>query len=86
MDEISKRTESLKLQITAAEKALKELKEQLAEIEGQQVESTPLQELSISDNGDSKPKWPLSSEEYKRYGRQMIVPDIGIQGASTHHV
>lgn len=24
--------------------------------------------------------WPLSSEEYKRYGRQLILPNIGIEG------
>lgn len=24
--------------------------------------------------------WPLSAEEYKRYGRQMIMPDIGLDG------
>lgn len=35
------------------------------------------------ENDSSKTKWPLSSEEYKRYGRQMIVPNIGIQGNSS---
>jgi adenylyltransferase/sulfurtransferase len=25
-------------------------------------------------------KWPLSQEEYKRYGRQLIMPEIGLQG------
>lgn len=24
--------------------------------------------------------WPLSKEEYKRYGRQMIMPEIGLEG------
>lgn len=24
--------------------------------------------------------WPLSAEDYRRYGRQMIVPQIGLQG------
>lgn len=27
-----------------------------------------------------KSKWPLLAEEYKRYGRQMIVEQIGMQG------
>jgi adenylyltransferase/sulfurtransferase len=35
------------------------------------------------ENDSSKTKWPLSSEEYKRYGRQMIIPNIGIQGNSS---
>jgi hypothetical protein len=25
-------------------------------------------------------RWPLESEEYKRYGRQMILPEIGLHG------
>ena len=25
-------------------------------------------------------KWPLHPEEYKRYGRQMIMPEIGLEG------
>ncbi|KAI4166433.1 MAG: hypothetical protein LQ343_008054 [Gyalolechia ehrenbergii] len=29
---------------------------------------------------DLPPKWPLRAEEYKRYGRQMILPHIGLEG------
>lgn len=25
-------------------------------------------------------RWPLSSEEYKRYGRQMIISEVGLHG------
>lgn len=25
-------------------------------------------------------RWPLSGEEYKRYGRQMIMPEVGLHG------
>jgi adenylyltransferase/sulfurtransferase len=25
-------------------------------------------------------KWPLEKNEYKRYGRQLIMPEIGLQG------
>lgn len=25
-------------------------------------------------------RWPLDTDEYKRYGRQMIVPQVGIDG------
>lgn len=25
-------------------------------------------------------RWPLSATEYKRYGRQLIMPEIGLQG------
>lgn len=33
-----------------------------------------------SDAGDGKKELPLSLEEYKRYGRQMIMPEIGLEG------
>lgn len=26
-------------------------------------------------------RWPLEQYEYKRYGRQLIMPEIGLQGA-----
>lgn len=29
-------------------------------------------------------RWPLSSTEYKRYGRQLIMPEIGLQGTQFH--
>lgn len=34
---------------------------------------------------DSKPnsthgRWPLETDEYKRYGRQMILPEVGLHG------
>lgn len=36
-----------------------------------------------SQNGDFKPpKWPLTMDEYKRYSRQLIMPEIGLQGRS----
>ena len=25
-------------------------------------------------------RWPLESDEYKRYGRQMILPEVGLHG------
>ncbi|KAF2839456.1 Molybdopterin-synthase sulfurtransferase [Patellaria atrata CBS 101060] len=31
-------------------------------------------------NIDTEQKWPLDPEEYKRYGRQLIMPEIGLQG------
>ena len=26
------------------------------------------------------PRWPLADDEYKRYGRQLIMPEIGLHG------
>lgn len=66
--------EALRKRISATEETLRELKEQLTQIEhGDTVKSakTP---------PNSGLQWPLLPEEYKRYGRQMIVPSIGILG------
>jgi adenylyltransferase/sulfurtransferase len=31
--------------------------------------------------GDStERRWPLEKNEYKRYGRQLIMPEVGLQG------
>lgn len=30
--------------------------------------------------GNQHQRWPLASEEYQRYGRQLIMPEVGLQG------
>ncbi|CZR51019.1 related to molybdenum cofactor biosynthetic protein [Phialocephala subalpina] len=82
MDAATQTAEQLRQQITATEEQLQKLKEQLASVETQNEApgiETPLNDLSVQ-HPVTPGKWPLSSEEYKRYGRQMIVPNIGIQG------
>ncbi|TVY22149.1 Adenylyltransferase and sulfurtransferase [Lachnellula hyalina] len=65
---------ALRAQIVATEQELSKLKEQLAKIEEKE---TSVNEIPVEPVTS---KWPLSQEEYTRYGRQMIVPSIGIQG------
>ncbi|KAK5116894.1 hypothetical protein LTR62_006615 [Meristemomyces frigidus] len=39
--------------------------------------------VPVLDAGGAKARagrWPLADEEYKRYGRQMIMPEIGLHG------
>ncbi|KAF2713644.1 hypothetical protein K504DRAFT_399031 [Pleomassaria siparia CBS 279.74] len=36
--------------------------------------------LSHVEVGSPSRKWPLDKTEYKRYGRQLIMPEIGLQG------
>jgi len=80
MDSATQKADDLRKQIAKAEQELRNLKEQLAIAEKQEAVSVPeLSQLSI-ESQEGLRKWPLSSEEYKRYGRQMIVPNIGIQG------
>jgi len=86
MDPIIQKTAILKRQIAKAEDELRLLKEQLEAAEREES-SAPLDlSLSHSESRKGAPKWPLSSEEYKRYGRQMIVPNVGIQGTKCHDI
>lgn len=82
MDAATQSADALRRQITVTEEELRRLKEQLAAVEAQEVGD--LRGLSLQDGPSpvTQGRWPLSSEEYKRYGRQMIVPNIGIQGSS----
>jgi len=36
--------------------------------------------LSQVEEDSLSRKWPLEKTEYKRYGRQLIMPEIGLQG------
>lgn len=49
--------------------------------------------FAILDQGEKEPKriepdettrWPLEKNEYKRYGRQLIMPEIGLHGEFKH--
>jgi adenylyltransferase/sulfurtransferase len=70
--------EVLRRQIAVTEEELRRLKEQLAHLEAEKS----LQGLDLNEHGGpvTTGKWPLEPEDYSRYGRQMIVPNIGIQG------
>jgi adenylyltransferase/sulfurtransferase len=34
----------------------------------------------VTDGTSSDRRWPLEKNEYKRYGRQLIMPEIGLRG------
>lgn len=90
----------LEEQIAVAEQHLFQLKQQLAELESCATPSAaaPLlhpsldpahdRETQVSDTPQEKPvsNWPLLQDEYRRYGRQMIVDQIGLTGISYHFV
>lgn len=61
---------SLRARITATEQQLADLKRDLASAQAQ----------SERENQDGERRWPLLQEEYKRYGRQMIVSQVGLPG------
>lgn len=70
MGSLEETCESLRAQISATEEQLAGLKRDLALAEAQ----------TERENQESGGRWPLLPEEYKRYGRQMIVSQVGLQG------
>ena len=74
MDSANASAEALRKQISEAEDQLSLLKKQLAQVEAASTVNS-IKDINLNDH-----KWPLSGEEYKRYGRQLIVPSVGIQG------
>jgi adenylyltransferase and sulfurtransferase len=92
MDKATSRAEVLRSQIATTEEELRSLSEQLAAVEAKEAkeakEAEDLNLLSLQEKSGlvTQGKWPLELEEYKRYGRQMIVPNVGIQGDSLSSV
>ncbi|KAI0863765.1 adenylyltransferase [Xylaria cubensis] len=86
MDTVTSKIERLKAQISKTEEELQQLKTQLAELETSPptptpAPTTPEAQAQCQATGASQEwKWPLKEEEYARYGRQLILPSVGIQG------
>lgn len=93
--EAEDRAHALRRQIATAEIELTALKQQLLSIEGKtddrlddtntkHHETAGANVSTASEKDDHATlegsKWPMALNEYKRYGRQMIVPDIGLEG------
>ncbi len=82
--------EALRFQITELETQLANLKTSLAEAEASVDTFADLDadlcnpHVVQTHEAASKPadyeKWPLDPEEFKRYGRQIIMPEIGLRG------
>lgn len=72
---------SLRAQIAETEERLAGLKRDLANAEktAQSERATTSPDQQEDRIGDSR-RWPLLQEEYKRYGRQMIVSQVGLKG------
>jgi adenylyltransferase/sulfurtransferase len=75
---------SLRAQIAATESQLAGLKRDLANAEqAAQSETATTVETQQGDRNDKGRRWPLLPEEYKRYGRQMIVSQVGLKGKAA---
>jgi adenylyltransferase/sulfurtransferase len=82
METVNLGADALRNEIANTEKQLQDLKEKLREIEEQSKADDQPQDhvLDKASSQSDPPKWPLTQEEYARYGRQMIVSSIGITG------
>ncbi|KAI1095017.1 adenylyltransferase [Rostrohypoxylon terebratum] len=86
MDSIPDKAEQLRHKITQVEKELQDLRRQLSELESSTVDPKLDQGSgsTLDHNQVAKTvpgwRWPLKEEEYSRYGRQLILPTVGIKG------
>ncbi|KAI3332946.1 ThiF family protein [Ustulina deusta] len=81
MDPVAGKIERLKVQISKTEVELRQLKTQLAELEA--LPARPSSEAPARDQATETRQewtWPLKEEEYARYGRQLVLPSVGIRG------
>ncbi|OOQ82236.1 Adenylyltransferase and sulfurtransferase uba4 [Penicillium brasilianum] len=83
MSNLEEKCASLRAQIAATEAQLAGLKRELASAQETAAANSNGVEDSDSNQHDqakTESRWPLLQEEYKRYGRQMIVSQVGLEG------
>ncbi|KAL4800902.1 hypothetical protein BDV19DRAFT_3956 [Aspergillus venezuelensis] len=85
MVDLDAKCASLRTEIAATEAQLAKLKRELQDVEEtartcetQNAAATTTTTAEADTQRNST--WPLLQEEYRRYGRQMIVPQVGLQG------
>ncbi|KAL1895901.1 hypothetical protein Sste5346_004999 [Sporothrix stenoceras] len=69
----------LRRRIAAAEVELHSLREQLQQAEQAEQQEAKAEDASHSTEAPPWP-WPLVSDEYDRYARQLILPGVGVDG------
>ena len=62
--------------IEAIESQLSELREELKKLDNPTNHAC----MPVTTSLAAETKWPLDADEYRRYGRQMIIPEIGLEG------
>lgn len=81
MDNLERTCASLRTQIAATETQLAGLRRELESAEKAAIDIKRQDaDRPKEDRAGEKRQWPLLNEEYRRYGRQMIVPQLGLQG------
>ena len=84
MEKLESTCASLRAQIAATETRLAGLRRELesAEKAAIDIRNEEATEAAEESKDRETKKWPLLAEEYRRYGRQIIVPQLGLQGES----
>ena len=74
----------LRRQILDKEAELASLRSRLGEAETLTTDKKPEHLLSSPDDqpANTEWKWPLRADEYERYGRQLLIPEVGVKGAA----
>ncbi|KAJ5179244.1 hypothetical protein N7492_002454 [Penicillium capsulatum] len=87
MGNIEETCSSLRAQIAATEAQLANLKRDLLNAERAAAADSESADTARPTDGSkqSTGRWPLLQEEYRRYGRQMIIPQIGLEGQLKLH-
>ncbi|RDW78835.1 HesA/MoeB/ThiF family protein [Aspergillus mulundensis] len=84
MEDLESKCASLRTKIAATEAQLAKLKRELQEAEDARSQNAAAAAATANATTKEQPqtrsRWPLSGEEYRRYGRQMIVTQLGLQG------
>lgn len=74
-------SKGLERENTVLKRRIQELEAELAAARTPSTQSSNKQpQEDNACNGKLEQEFPLSLDEYKRYGRQMIMPEIGFQG------
>ncbi|KAL4966211.1 HesA/MoeB/ThiF family protein [Aspergillus stella-maris] len=85
MVDLDAKCASLRTEVAAAEAQLAKLKRELQDAEEtarkcETQNAAAITTTTAEADTQKESAWPLLQEEYRRYGRQMIVPQVGLQG------
>ena len=89
MSEALLNVDHLRAEILVLESRLSMLRDQLECVESQAQLTVPLNPSQFTHYANQQVlanhqnHWPLEPAEYKRYGRQMMLPEIGLPGGFT---
>lgn len=74
---------NIRRKILETEQELARLRDELHQAEAAEqtkLDSGPLRDEPAAAAGDAAWKWPLSEQDYERYARQLIIPQVGVPG------